>query len=166
MATIPRINEANEIVGETTLQEARENGWPRRVARLLIFDTTGKHVLLQKRSMQVRTAPGKWDSSGGHVDYGETYAEAAGREVREELGVNVAPTEVTEPVFFQNTFYVVCRATADRSVEFVLKKDEVEETSWVSVEAFSSEMQQNTEAYTPWLVDAWERFHDKLISDL
>jgi isopentenyldiphosphate isomerase len=46
---------------------------------------------LQKRSSRKRIQPGKWDSSvGGHVDPGESYEQAAERELAEELGVQLA----------------------------------------------------------------------------
>lgn len=46
-------------------------------------------LFLQKRSMAKDIQPGKWDTSvGGHVDAGENAADAAVRELREELGVN------------------------------------------------------------------------------
>ncbi len=45
-------------------------------------------MLLQKRSAHVRSGAGKWDDSvAGHVDEGETYLEAATRELAEEIGV-------------------------------------------------------------------------------
>jgi isopentenyldiphosphate isomerase len=44
---------------------------------------------LQKRSMHVRLAPGRWDhSAAGHVDEGESYEQAAERELEEELGIS------------------------------------------------------------------------------
>ena len=43
---------------------------------------------LQRRSMAKDTAPGKWVSScSGHVDSGEDYEKAAGRELVEEIGL-------------------------------------------------------------------------------
>ena len=44
-------------------------------------------VLLQKRSLWKDRQPGKWDSSAaGPLDAGESYEEAAVRELKEELG--------------------------------------------------------------------------------
>jgi len=46
-------------------------------------------LFLQKRSMEKDVQPGKWDMSvGGHVDAGEEPADAAARELSEELGVD------------------------------------------------------------------------------
>ena len=55
-------------------------------------------MFLQRRSSEVETYPNTWDqSAGGHVDEGETYEEAAKRELKEELGIdNVGLKKVTK----------------------------------------------------------------------
>lgn len=51
-------------------------------------------VLLQERDEHARIAPEKWAASGGHVEPGETFLEAAVRELREETGLVVEPDEL------------------------------------------------------------------------
>lgn len=55
-------------------------------AGALLIDAAGR-VLLGLRAPWKRVAPDRWDAIGGHVEPGETAAEAMVREVREELGV-------------------------------------------------------------------------------
>ncbi len=58
-----------------------------RVVHVMVLDSRDR-ILLQKRSMNKRVAPGKWDTSvGGHVDCGETIETAMRREMAEELGI-------------------------------------------------------------------------------
>ncbi len=47
----------------------------------------GGRVLLERRSADARIAPGAWDTPGGHIEAGETPAEALARELEEELGI-------------------------------------------------------------------------------
>ena len=54
------------------------------VAGIVVFDNTGK-ILLQKRS----NAGDVWGFPGGVIELGESAAEAAIREVREETGLDV-----------------------------------------------------------------------------
>ncbi len=55
------------------------------VVHLHIIDREAR-IYLQKRSMKKDIQPGKWDTAvGGHVDYGESLAEALFREAGEEL---------------------------------------------------------------------------------
>lgn len=62
-----------------------------RVAHVLVVNAKGD-VLLQKRSPHKDIQPGKWDTSvGGHLDPGETYYDAALREMHEELGLSRLP---------------------------------------------------------------------------
>lgn len=59
-----------------------------RSVHVVVFDSSGKRILLQKRSRLKDIQPGKWDTAvGGHVDAGETVENAARRELSEELGV-------------------------------------------------------------------------------
>ena len=47
-------------------------------------------VLLVHRSPNRRAYPGVWDLPGGHIERGETELVALARELREELGVQIA----------------------------------------------------------------------------
>jgi len=57
-------------------------------AHVLVFDRSGR-LLLQKRKMNKRIQPGKWDASvGGHLSAGESFETGAARELQEELGLS------------------------------------------------------------------------------
>lgn len=56
----------------------------------LLVDRRG-WILLQERDEHAPIAPERWAASGGHVEPGESFLEAAVRELREETGLEVAP---------------------------------------------------------------------------
>ena len=57
---------------------------------VVVLDSTGTKILLQKRSHSKDIQPGKWDTAvGGHVAAGESVADAAIRELAEELGCDI-----------------------------------------------------------------------------
>lgn len=82
------VNESDEVIGRAARDEVHGN--PKlihRVAHVLVFNSAGR-LFLQRRAPDKDVQPDKWDTSvGGHVDAGETYADAAHREMREELGI-------------------------------------------------------------------------------
>src|ERR1700722_536795 len=60
--------------------------WHRQVYVQIMSKSKG--FLLQKRCAERSFDPLKWTSSAsGHVNLGETYLDAAHREIREELGI-------------------------------------------------------------------------------
>ncbi|MBR1999778.1 MAG: NUDIX domain-containing protein [Lentisphaeria bacterium] len=60
-----------------------------RSVHVVVYSTDGKSILLQKRKMTKDIQPGKWDTAvGGHLMVGETYEQAAAREMGEELGIH------------------------------------------------------------------------------
>ncbi len=59
-----------------------------------IVDKSGR-ILLTKRSMEKRFAPGKWENTSGHVRAGESCLHAILRELKEETGIAVTERQVT-----------------------------------------------------------------------
>lgn len=82
------VNEADEVIGQSSRKEIHEKGLIHRAVHILVRNKHGD-ILLQKRSPWKDRHPGVWDSSAaGHVDAGETYTQAAIREIGEELGMD------------------------------------------------------------------------------
>lgn len=63
-------------------------GIVRRGSAVYIFDAEGR-VLLTQRGPKARHEQYKWEGPGGAAEDGESYEEAARRELKEELGVDV-----------------------------------------------------------------------------
>ncbi len=63
------------------------------VAHIYIYDKN-KEFLIQKRSWKKRVNSGKWDITGGAVKAGETSEEAAIRETKEEVGIDIPPEDL------------------------------------------------------------------------
>lgn len=74
--------------------EAHRTGAWHRAAHVWIV-TPDRKILLQRRALAKDNWPGKWDISvAGHVSAGETAVDAAIREAREELGLDLNPSEL------------------------------------------------------------------------
>ena len=82
------VDEDDKVIGKASRQECHSN--PKLIHRstaVFVFNSKGE-LFLQKRSAKKDLDPGLWDvSASGHVAYGETYEQAAVREVKEELGI-------------------------------------------------------------------------------
>ena len=86
------VNERDEVIDRRPRAEVHRLGLKHRAVHVLVFNGRGE-IFLQKRSLNKDTAKGKWDSSSsGHVDSGEDYDACAVRELREEIGLQVAQT--------------------------------------------------------------------------
>ena len=103
-----------------------------QVVHLWIRNSQGD-FLIQKRSMKKPTNPGLWSVTGGAVDCGETPLEAAYRECKEELDVDIKPGEiqlmmtVKRPKVFVDIFLV------EKDIDLnkvVLQEDEVDDVKW------------------------------------
>jgi len=85
----PVVDENDRIRCCASRSEVHGNNLRHRAVHILIF-SAGGDLYLQQRSRWKDRHPLKWDSSAaGHVTAGETYDETAGRELKEELGVDV-----------------------------------------------------------------------------
>ena len=82
------VDDFNNVIGIAPRSQCHGNpGLCHRTAHVVVLNELGD-ILLQKRSNDKDIQPGKWDSAvGGHLIVGETFEEAAVREMNEELGI-------------------------------------------------------------------------------
>lgn len=74
--------------GTATRAEVHAKGLIHRAVHVFVLNRNGD-LYLQKRSLIKDMNPGLWDSSvSGHLDAGESYPDAAVRELGEELGIH------------------------------------------------------------------------------
>src|SRR3990167_6566288 len=91
------VDQDDNIIGYKTRHECHHNkNLIHRGIGVVIFDMKG-NVLLQIRSKQKDLFPGCMSiSTGGHVGKGESYLQAAERELHEELGIKAKLEEQTK----------------------------------------------------------------------
>jgi 8-oxo-dGTP pyrophosphatase MutT (NUDIX family) len=92
------------------------DAYPRIV--VTTFIAHGNRLLWVQRGLQPER--GKWAIPGGFLEVGETLAEGAARELREEAGIVVPPDQLqlymTGSITFINQVYMGFRATVDTDV--------------------------------------------------
>lgn len=97
---VDRVDEQDRILGPVDRGEAIEHHWLHRVATIVCRDGEGR-FLVHRRAADMSRFPGQYNFMvGGGAEAGESYEEAAARELTEELGVRV-------PVRF--AFKFLCR---------------------------------------------------------
>jgi deoxyinosine 3'endonuclease (endonuclease V)/8-oxo-dGTP pyrophosphatase MutT (NUDIX family) len=69
----------------------------RSVVRLVVLDASGRLLLFHTRDPHHPELGTWWELPGGGIDHGETYREAAIRELREETGIAVTASQLGSP---------------------------------------------------------------------
>jgi isopentenyl-diphosphate Delta-isomerase len=121
-----------------------------RSVQIVLSNAAGQ-VLLQKRSMNKDKHPGKWTvSASGHVTYGQSYQEAAIRELAEELGVSCKLSFVSKSLNVGKTeqeyaaiFVGECEETPTK-----IDKSELDEVKWFSRDELARFCQQEKLTFT------------------
>ncbi|WP_435234074.1 NUDIX hydrolase [Streptomyces sp. bgisy092] len=84
---VERVDEQDQVLAVVGRGEAVRRGWLHRIATTVCRDREGR-ILVHRRSGHLARFPGHYEvASGGAVAVGESYEEAASRELAEELGV-------------------------------------------------------------------------------
>lgn len=128
---------AGQKTGEKHLRgTAVPEGRFHKVVHIWIRNSKGE-LLIQKRSDTVDNCAGEWATTGGSVQEGEEPLETAVRELSEELGITVAPEELSYCLMIRrkDAFCYVYLLKKEIAIETLsLQESEVAAAQWMSVE--------------------------------
>jgi len=94
------VDEKNRVIGSTSIDEIYDKKLSHRVVHILVLHPKNPAIYLQRRAPTKSFLPNYYcTSAGGHVHSGETYEEAAIRELKEEIGITTSLTEVDSFIF-------------------------------------------------------------------
>ena len=157
------LDEDGGRIGVKTKREAHTQGLWHKAIHIWIYNSKGE-VLLQKRAMTKSTLPGVWDTSvAGHLSAGESFEDAAVRELYEELGVSAKSEELKEVVnrkavytdpeqgYYNREFVQVYLYGLDE-LPTKLQKEEVDAVRFISIDRLERELANpgTAKRYAPW----------------
>ena len=154
------VDENGKPTGKTvSREEAHAKGIMHRTAHVWIVRPTGDgyEVLLQKRSEKKESYPGMYDtSSAGHITAGDEPLESALRELKEELGIDASPDQLSFASTFRIRYEKEFHGRIFRDNEFTtvfvyhgalgsltLQESEVSEVRWFSLNAVWEEIHRS-----------------------
>jgi len=148
MSNVIWVDEKDTVLGEVTREKAHKEGLLHRVATIYLMNNNGE-ILINERAKD-----GYLDhSSAGHVDVGESYLDAAERELGEELGVTGVELKDIGSTYSQdkgaafNSRHMFRIFVCDAS-PVKLKEDEVKSVFWQKPSEVLQDMGKNPEKYT------------------
>lgn len=138
---------AGQATGETHLRGAKvPTGMFHKVVHIWIQNTKGE-LLMQKRSDTVDNCPGEWATTGGSVQAGEDELTSSVRELSEELGITVQPSELMHLLTIRrkDAFCYIYLLQKDIAIEaLTLQESEVAEAQWMTKETIEKMVTERT----------------------
>ncbi|MCP2679509.1 isopentenyl-diphosphate Delta-isomerase [Maricaulaceae bacterium NA33B04] len=146
--------------------EAHRKGLLHDAVSVFVFD--GEDMLIQQRAAAKYHCPGLWaNACCTHPDWGEDAAASARRRLGEELGIDLALTEVGLTTYkadvgnglIEHERVRIFRGEADRNtLTFNLHPDEVSAVRWARPKDLITEVASHPDRFAPWLriyLDRW-----------
>jgi len=153
------VNERDEVVGRKPRGEIHRLKLNHRAVHVLVFNSKGE-LFLQKRSMKKDCFPGAWDSSAsGHLESGESYDACALRELKEEIGLQLArpPERLFQVAACPETgheFVWIYRCSAEGP--FTLHPEEIEGGGWFAPVALKRWLAERPGEFASGFVLIWK----------
>jgi 16S rRNA (adenine1518-N6/adenine1519-N6)-dimethyltransferase len=162
----PVVDENDQIRGHASRLEVHGNNLRHRAVHILIFNEAGD-LYLQQRSRWKDRHPLKWDSSAaGHVTAGENYDEAARRELKEELGVDVPLEGIFRlPASSRTDQEFICGYRGTVSANLAPNKSEIEKGAFFAPNVIDGWTSARPDDFAPAFLECWKAYQRKVQSE-
>lgn len=147
------VDKNDNVIWVAEKKEIYEKYLTHRIVHILIFNDKNE-MALQLRSSEVTYCPNYWSTSVGvHVQSWETYEEAAFREYKEELWINISIEKFSkdyyQKIWDTNVFFVTYKSIYNWP--FYLDLWAVQKVEFFSIEKIKE------------MIKNWEKFHPELL---
>lgn len=161
------VNDKDKPIGSAPLEEVHKKGLMHRIVVVNVVNES-KQILLQQRADWVLTHPGLWDASAaGHVDEGESYEQAALRELKEELGLEnyklnelgkvISNTKYNDRLL--NRFKMVYQVEIPDDTAISFDAHELLDIKWFSKSELKQFIKDDPEALVPDFIELLQKYY-------
>ena len=157
MEQLINVDANDKITRPTTKTEAHEKGLIHRVAAILIFNRKGELLLQHRREDGLVE-----HSVGGHVRLGETYYQAARRELFEELGIESQLTKIGKFLSDREYKHYFTLFKTQYDGNFQINHEEVIGVYFQSISEIAKDLEQSPQKYTQGFIDAFNFYVSKI----
>ena len=139
-----------------------KKGLLHKLVQVMVFDPDGR-LFVQQRALSKDRFAGYWEGSlSGHVQSGESFTQAAERELHEELGVCVSRKSLKKLVRFgfhkeDERVLVMLFVVKDYKAKLKLDKNEIKKGEFWTVKKLELEL-KGKKLFHPVFLKAWEEF--------
>lgn len=159
------VDETDRPLGKDTRANIHARHLIHRGVHVFIVNQQGE-LLIQKRAAARDYYPGHWDASlGAQVRSGESYAQAASRELNEELGISVAELKQIAKYrsFSSRQREIRTLFLTAHDGPFRLDQNEVEQTEFVPPDEIKIFLETGTRRFTQGFIKSFEHYLDFLV---
>lgn len=156
MEFIDIVDNKDQVIGKATYADIYRQLLTHRIVHILIFNNKGE-MAIQKRSKTKSFMPSAWSTAvGGHVRSGEKSEQAALREFREELGLEMplmffSKDPYEDMVYEKGLRKFLTTFRCDYNGPFLLNHEEVESRDFFSLNEIKT------------MIKRGEKFHPELL---
>ena len=155
-------DEQDRVIGTELRSVVHAKKLLHRAVHIFVFNTRGE-LLLQMRSATKDEYPSCYTSSAsGHLSAGESYEDAAPRELQEELGLAVPLERLVKLPASPRTSYehtVLYRAVTDAMPQ--LDPGEIASASFYTLEEIACLIEADPERFSPCFVELFRWYQER-----
>lgn len=141
------VNEKDEVIGRASRDEVHQKKLIHRAVTIFIFNSKGD-LFMAQRSRHKKLNPLKWQApASGHVETGETYEEAAKRELKEETGIDAEPKFEFDIKIYSDEQKENFKLFTVKSDKEIKPSDEFEQSKFMSIDEIKKMIKENPKLF-------------------